>query len=115
MGGRRRPQVPAPQEDSGIDSADRRSVQDPRFLGLADSLGSIEIGKRADLVLLEGDPLVDIRNTRWIVAVVANGRLVDRTALDALLADAIARAPRGVDPSRKRNRDSKVRPGGIVP
>ena len=43
------------------------------------------MGKRADLVLLEGNPLDDIRNTRRIRAVVAAGRLYARAALDALL------------------------------
>ena len=76
-----------------LDAIRSATLVPARFLGLADSLGSIEIGKRADLVLLEGDPLVDIRNIRRIVAVVVNGRLLDRTALDALLADVIARAP----------------------
>ena len=34
------------------------------FLGLSEELGTIETGKRADLVLLDGDPLADIANTR---------------------------------------------------
>jgi hypothetical protein len=59
-----------------------------RFLGLADSLGTVEVGKLADLVLLDADPLADIRNARRIHAVVANGRLLDRAALDRLLAQA---------------------------
>ena len=42
-----------------------------------DEIGSIEVGKRADLVLLEADPLDDIRNTRRIAAVVVGGLLVD--------------------------------------
>jgi imidazolonepropionase-like amidohydrolase len=54
-------------------------------LGATDSLGSVAPRRLADLVLLAGDPLVDIRNTRRIVAVVLNGRYLDRQALDALL------------------------------
>ncbi|HEX6048725.1 MAG TPA: amidohydrolase family protein, partial [Gemmatimonadaceae bacterium] len=46
-----------------------------RFLGATDSLGTIAAGRLADLVLLEADPLRDIRNTRRIAAVMANGRL----------------------------------------
>lgn len=57
-----------------------------RFLGLLDSLGTIERGKIADLVLLDANPLLDIRHTQKINAVVANGRLLDRTTLDDLLA-----------------------------
>ncbi|HEX5726146.1 MAG TPA: amidohydrolase family protein [Longimicrobiaceae bacterium] len=59
-----------------------------RFLGMADSLGTVEPGKLADLVLLDADPLADIRNTRRVWAVVANGRWLDRPALDRLLATA---------------------------
>lgn len=57
-----------------------------RFLRLSDSLGTVEKGNLADLVLLDADPLLNIRNTRRIRAVVAHGRLYDRKALDALLA-----------------------------
>jgi len=53
----------------------------------ADS-GAIAAGRRADLVLLDADPTRDIRNTRRIGAVVLDGRLLTRDALDALLADA---------------------------
>jgi hypothetical protein len=56
-----------------------------KFLGIESSLGSIEPGKIADLVLLRADPLVDIRNTQKISAVIANGRTFDRESLDKLL------------------------------
>ncbi len=55
-----------------------------RVLGLANVLGTVEEGKIADLVLLDADPLRDIRNTRTIRAVVVNGRLLDRAALDSM-------------------------------
>jgi imidazolonepropionase-like amidohydrolase len=48
-------------------------------------LGSIEPGKLADLVLLRADPLADIHNTSKIEAVMVNGKLLRRAALDALL------------------------------
>ena len=56
------------------------------MLGLADSLGRIEPGKLADLVLLAANPLEDIRNTQKIGAVVADGQLYRRSDLDRLLA-----------------------------
>src|SRR5205085_5584173 len=47
-----------------------------RFLGKEKDAGTVEAGKRADLVLLDADPLVDIRNTRRIAAVLLGGRVV---------------------------------------
>jgi imidazolonepropionase-like amidohydrolase len=64
------------------------TISPARFFDATDSLGTIAPGKLADLVLLDADPLLDIDNARRIRAVVANGRLFDRAALDALLATA---------------------------
>lgn len=58
-----------------------------RYLGKEQDLGTVGVGKLADLVLLDANPLVDIRNTRQINAVVINGRLLDRAKLDHMLAD----------------------------
>jgi len=55
------------------------------FSGQLDSLGTVTIGKLADLVLLEADPLVDIRNVGRIHAVIARGNVFDRAALAAML------------------------------
>jgi imidazolonepropionase-like amidohydrolase len=59
-------------------------------MGRDPELGTIATGKVADLVLLGADPLADIRNTRQITAVILRGRLLDRSALDGLLAQAEA-------------------------
>jgi imidazolonepropionase-like amidohydrolase len=59
-----------------------------QYMRVADSLGSVRPGKLADLVLLDGNPLADIRNTERISGVVANGRYLDRPALDLLMAEA---------------------------
>jgi imidazolonepropionase-like amidohydrolase len=45
--------------------------------GMVDSIGTVEQGKAADLVLLRADPLNDIGNIRRIEHVVAGGRVVD--------------------------------------
>jgi imidazolonepropionase-like amidohydrolase len=55
------------------------------YFGATDSLGTVAPGRLADLVLLDADPLADLRNTRKIQAVVLAGRLLDRAALDGLL------------------------------
>lgn len=64
------------------------TLRPAQFLGLSASHGSVAVGKRADLVLLDADPTRDIRHTRRIHAVVLDGRLLRREALDALLEDA---------------------------
>ncbi|MBA3607540.1 MAG: amidohydrolase family protein [Chthoniobacterales bacterium] len=74
--------------ESGLSPAEalRAATLGPaEFLGLSESTGSIAVGKRADLVLLDANPLRQISNTQRIRAVVLNGRLWRRTDLDALL------------------------------
>jgi imidazolonepropionase-like amidohydrolase len=55
----------------------------------AAELGTIEKNKRANLVLLDANPLADIRNTQKIAAVILQGRLLTRNDLDGMLADAL--------------------------
>jgi imidazolonepropionase-like amidohydrolase len=57
------------------------------YLGRLHDAGTVEPGKLADLVLLDADPLQDIRNSRRIAAVVASGKLHSREALARMLAD----------------------------
>jgi imidazolonepropionase-like amidohydrolase len=71
-----------------LQTATRNPAQ---FLGRLDDLGTVEVGKIADLVLLDANPLDDIANTKKIRAVVLNGRYFDRAALDRLL-DGVAAA-----------------------
>ena len=57
-----------------------------RLLGWDKLMGSVEAGKLADLVLLEGNPLQDIGNTRKVAGVFAQGRYYSRQDLDGMLA-----------------------------
>lgn len=65
-----------------LQTATRNPAQ---FLGLQNEMGTVEPGKLANLVLLDANPLDDIRNTRKITAVILNGRLLTRADLDAIL------------------------------
>lgn len=60
------------------------TINGARYLGMDKDLGSIEPGKLADLVVLEGNPLVDIRNSSSVAMVMANGRLYDAATLHQL-------------------------------
>jgi imidazolonepropionase-like amidohydrolase len=71
---------------SPLEALRTATLNPARVLEMVDSLGAIEPGKLADLVLLDANPLEDIRNTQKIRAVVADGRLYRRADLDRLLA-----------------------------
>lgn len=73
---------------SPMDALQAATRNPAQFMGQLDRRGTIEAGKIADLVLLDKDPLADIHNTRTIQAVVLNGKLFSRAALDAMLAKA---------------------------
>ena len=55
-----------------------------RFLRMEDSLGTVEAGKVADLVLLEADPMQDIRNVHRVRAVMLRGRYLAPGVVDSL-------------------------------
>ncbi len=55
------------------------------YFGLSETYGGVAGGMIADLILLNDNPLDDIRNTQSIVAVIFSGRTFDRAALDDML------------------------------
>jgi cytosine/adenosine deaminase-related metal-dependent hydrolase len=73
-------------------AAEAATIEPARFLGAADSMGTGALGKVADLVLLDANPLENIRNTARIAAVISGGRVYQRPALDSLLAAGRERA-----------------------
>ena len=62
------------------------TIDAARFSGKDREYGSIEAGKVADMILLDADPLIDIRSTEKIAGLFFNGQYLDRAALDELLA-----------------------------
>jgi len=58
------------------------------YMGIGKTKGKIEKGYDADLILLNANPLEDIRNSRSIHAVIKNGVLYDRPTLDGFLKEA---------------------------
>jgi imidazolonepropionase-like amidohydrolase len=52
-----------------------------RVMGVDNEVGTIEVGKRADLILVEGNPLQDFSALRRVTRVVTNGRMYDTAAL----------------------------------
>jgi hypothetical protein len=65
------------------------------YFGKTTDFGTVEVGKVADLVILEANPLDDIRNTERIAGVVTAGRYLDRQELDRLLSEAAGLANNG--------------------
>jgi imidazolonepropionase-like amidohydrolase len=75
-----------------MESLQTATINPARFLGMEKDLGTIEKGKVANLVLLDADPVSDIRNTQKIDSVVLKGKLLTRTDLDKLLQDVATKA-----------------------
>lgn len=60
------------------------TIDGAHILGAPEDLGSIEVGKLADMVILNANPLDDIRNTEEIDRVIQNGRLFDANTLNQI-------------------------------
>jgi imidazolonepropionase-like amidohydrolase len=71
---------------SPLDALQTATINPARFLGRETSQGTVEAGKRADLLLLDADPLVDIRNTSRISAVIVRGKFIAKPELDRVIA-----------------------------
>lgn len=68
------------------DAIERATRRPAKWLRIDNETGSVEQGKAADLMLLDANPLADIRNTRRIAAVFLRGAFYDRAGIEGLLA-----------------------------
>jgi imidazolonepropionase-like amidohydrolase len=68
-----------------LEAIQAATIVPARVMGMDGELGTIEAGKRADLVVVEGDPLADIRALRKISTVVTGGRAYDTAAMWRLI------------------------------
>ena len=69
------------------------TIMPARKLGFEKDIGSLEVGKLADLVVLDADPLSDIRNSDKIAGVMVNGRLYDPVTMNETGTGERVRAP----------------------
>lgn len=71
------------------------------FFGMDGNLGTIQEGKIADMVLLDSNPLDDIKNARSIVAVVCGGKWISKSEIQEMLSQCAVRAQQENSKSQK--------------
>jgi len=70
---------------SPLEAIGAATVRPAEYFSLQDEMGSIDVGRKADMVLLDADPLDDIANTKQIFAVVSKGKLLTSDDLQELV------------------------------
>jgi imidazolonepropionase-like amidohydrolase len=68
-----------------LEALQAATTEPAAFMNRSRDMGSVAVGKLADLVLMGGDPTADIRHTASIRGVVRAGRYVGRVELDGML------------------------------
>ena len=70
---------------SNLEAIRAATLNPATFFGLENKVGRIKNGYKADLVILNSNPLENIRNTQDISMVIKNGYLLSRKSLDSLM------------------------------
>jgi imidazolonepropionase-like amidohydrolase len=68
-----------------LEALQSATVRPAEYFSLQDEMGSINVGMRADMLLLDASPLENIANTKQIAGVVTKGKYLDRAALNVLI------------------------------
>ncbi len=69
---------------SNHDALKVATINGANYIGIGDHVGSLEVGKLADLIVIDGDPLDNIYNTENVVYTMINGRLYDASTLNEI-------------------------------
>ena len=78
---------------SPLQALQAATIAPARSLGMDGEIGSLEVGKLADMVILEADPLDNIRNTERVETVVLGGRAYDAATMNEVVTGDEQRMP----------------------